>query len=68
MRSAIEIFAGAFDDAEPAWTRLRELAERNDNPQNRCWALLDEAQTRVGRDEVDAAERRWASAGRSRRR
>ena len=55
MRSAIYICSGAFGSAEGAWSRHRELAERKGNPQNLCWSLLDEAETRVGRDEVDAA-------------
>ena len=55
MRAAICICSGAFGAAESAWSRHRELAERKRNPQNLCWSLLDEAETRVGRDEVDAA-------------
>ena len=54
-RSAIYICSGAFAAAESAWRRHRELAERKGNPQNLCWSRLDEAETRVGRDEVDGA-------------
>lgn len=55
MRAAIYICSGAFGSAEGAWSRHRELAERKGNPQNLCWSLLDEAESRVGRDDVDAA-------------
>jgi tetratricopeptide (TPR) repeat protein len=55
MRSAIFICSGAFGRAESAWSRHRELAERKGNPQNLCWSLLDEAETRVGRDEIAGA-------------
>ena len=54
-RSAIYICSGAFGAAEAAWRRHRELAERKDNAQNLCWSQLDEAETRVGRDEIDGA-------------
>jgi class 3 adenylate cyclase/tetratricopeptide (TPR) repeat protein len=57
MRSAIFICSGAFGRAESAWRRHRELAERKGNAQNLCWSLLDEAETRVGLDEIDAAAR-----------
>jgi tetratricopeptide (TPR) repeat protein len=57
MRAAIYICSGAFGSAESAWSRHRELAERKGNAQNLCWSLLDEAESRVGRDEVDAAAR-----------
>jgi hypothetical protein len=30
-------------------------ADARGNAQNMCWSLLDEAETRVGRDEIDAA-------------
>jgi class 3 adenylate cyclase/tetratricopeptide (TPR) repeat protein len=55
MRSAIYLGSGAFGSAESAWSRHRALADRKRNPQNLCWSLLDEAETRVGRDETDAA-------------
>jgi class 3 adenylate cyclase/tetratricopeptide (TPR) repeat protein len=55
MRSAIYICSGAFGSAESAWSRHRTLAEGKRNPQNLCWSLLDEAETRVGRDEVELA-------------
>ena len=58
MRSAIYLGSGAFGSAESAWSRHRSLAERKRNPQNLCWSLLDEAETRVGRDEIDAAAAR----------
>jgi class 3 adenylate cyclase/tetratricopeptide (TPR) repeat protein len=61
-RSMIYISSGAFGSAETAWQRHRELAERKDNPQNLCWSLLDEAETLVGRDEIDAADRALAAA------
>ena len=57
MRSAIYLGSGAFGSAESAWSRHRSLAERKRNPQNLCWSLLDEAETRVGRDETEAAAR-----------
>jgi len=61
-RSMIYISSGAFGSAETAWHRHRELAERKGNPQNLCWSLLDEAETRVGRDEIDAADQALATA------
>jgi hypothetical protein len=57
MRSAIYLGSGAFGSAESAWSRHRSLAERKRNPQNLCWSLLDEAETRVARDETAAADR-----------
>ena len=56
-RSAIYICSGAFGAAETAWRRHRELAERKGNAQNLCWSRLDEAETRVGRDEIAGAAR-----------
>jgi tetratricopeptide (TPR) repeat protein len=61
-QAAIYIFSGRFGTAETAWSRHRELAERKQNPQNLCWSLLDEAQTCVGRDDIDGAERALAAA------
>jgi len=61
-RSMIYISSGAFGSAESAWQRYRELAERTGNSQSVCWSLLDEAETRVGRDEVDAADQALAAA------
>jgi class 3 adenylate cyclase/tetratricopeptide (TPR) repeat protein len=55
MRAAICICSGAFRAAESGWSRHRALAEGKRNPQNLCWSLLDEAESRVGLDEVDAA-------------
>ena len=54
-RSAIRICEGRYADAEPAWRKTRDLAGRNDNPQVLCWSLLDEVETRVGRDQIDGA-------------
>ena len=61
-RSAFHICAGDFRGAEPCWTRTRELAARNENPQLECWSLLDEVQTQVGRGAVDAASRALEAA------
>ncbi|MEA2141595.1 MAG: hypothetical protein QOI64_25 [Solirubrobacteraceae bacterium] len=61
-RAAIYICSGAFEKAEAAWTRHRELAKRKGNPQNMCWSLLDEAEARVGRDEIDGAARALEAA------
>jgi class 3 adenylate cyclase/tetratricopeptide (TPR) repeat protein len=55
MRAAICICSGAFGAAESGWSRHRALAEGKRNSQNLCWSLLDEAQTGVGRDDIDAA-------------
>jgi tetratricopeptide (TPR) repeat protein len=54
-RSAIRICEGNYAAAEEAWRHTRELARRNDNPQVLCWSLLDEVETRIGRDDLDAA-------------
>jgi tetratricopeptide (TPR) repeat protein len=54
-RSALHICAGDFRGAEACWTRTRELADRNENPQLECWSLLDEVQTQVGRGAIEAA-------------
>lgn len=54
-RSAIHICEGDLSAAERAWRRTRELAERNGNPQVMCWSLLDEVETRIGRDETGSA-------------
>jgi tetratricopeptide (TPR) repeat protein len=54
-RSAIHICEGNYGAAEAAWLRTRELGKRNGNPQVLCWSLLDEVETRIGRDEVDQA-------------
>ena len=56
-RSALHICAGDFRGAEPCWTRTREFAARNENPQLECWSWLDEVQTQLGRGDVDAAGR-----------
>ena len=53
-RSALHICAGDFRGAEPCWTRTREFAARNENPQLECWSSLDEVQTQLGRGDVDA--------------
>jgi class 3 adenylate cyclase/tetratricopeptide (TPR) repeat protein len=52
-RSAVHICEGNFDAAETAWTHTRELSKRRHNPQVLCWSLLDEVETRLGRDELD---------------
>lgn len=54
-RSAIQLSRGDMDGAETAWLRTRELAERKGSSTNMCWSLLDEVQTCLGRDEVEAA-------------
>jgi class 3 adenylate cyclase/tetratricopeptide (TPR) repeat protein len=56
-RSALYLCAGDFRGAEPCWTRTREFAARNENPQLECWSWLDEVQTQVGRGDVEAAGR-----------
>src|SRR3981081_2215008 len=48
-RSALQLCRGALPEAEQAWTRTRELAERTGSPVNLCWSLLDEAQTELAR-------------------
>jgi tetratricopeptide (TPR) repeat protein len=61
-RAAIRICEGDYDAAEEAWLHTRELARRNDNPQVLCWSLLDEVETQIGRDQVDAAAATLAEA------
>lgn len=61
-RSALHICAGDFAGAEACWTRTRELAARNANPQLECWSLLDEVQTQAGRGEIEPAARALAAA------
>jgi class 3 adenylate cyclase/tetratricopeptide (TPR) repeat protein len=61
-RSAFHICAGDCRGAEPCWTRTRELADRNANPQLECWSLLDEVQTQFGRGSTDAAAKALAAA------
>jgi class 3 adenylate cyclase/tetratricopeptide (TPR) repeat protein len=54
-RSAVHICEGNFAAAEAAWTHTRDLSRRRHNPQVLCWSLLDEVETRLGRDELDLA-------------
>ena len=61
-RSALHICAGDFRGAEACWTRTRELAARNSNPQLECWSLLDEVQTQVGRGATEPAANALAAA------
>ena len=61
-RSALHICAGDFRRAEACWTRTRELADRNSNPQLECWSLLDEVQTHVGRAATEPAAKALAAA------
>jgi class 3 adenylate cyclase/tetratricopeptide (TPR) repeat protein len=61
-RSALHLCAGDFRGAEACWTRTRELAARNSNPQLECWSLLDEVQSQVGRGATDAAAKALAGA------
>jgi tetratricopeptide (TPR) repeat protein len=61
-RSALHICAGDFAGAEACWTRTRELAARNANPQLECWSLLDEVATQVGRGATEPAVRALAAA------
>jgi class 3 adenylate cyclase/tetratricopeptide (TPR) repeat protein len=56
-RSAVHICEGNFAAAEDAWTHTRDLSKRRHNPQVLCWSLLDEVETRVGRDDLDRAAR-----------
>jgi tetratricopeptide (TPR) repeat protein len=51
-RSALQLCRGALPEAEVAWTRTRELAERTGSPVNLCWSLLDQAQTELARAET----------------
>jgi tetratricopeptide (TPR) repeat protein len=61
-RSALFICRGDFSGAEVCWTRTRELAARNTNPQVEAWSLLDEVQTELARDHIAAAGRALEAA------
>jgi len=61
-RSALHICRGDFSGAEGCWTRTRELAARNGNPQLECWSLLDEVQTQLGRGAIKPAADALAAA------
>jgi len=52
-RSALQLCRGTLAQAEPAWTRTRELAQRTGSRVNLCLSLLDEAQTEVARGRLD---------------
>ena len=54
-RSALHICRGDFRGAEICWTRTRELAARNTNPQVESWSLLDEVQTELARGVTERA-------------
>ncbi len=54
-RSALELCRGDAPAAERAWRRTEELASRTGSEVNRCWSLLDQAQTFLLRDEVAPA-------------
>jgi tetratricopeptide (TPR) repeat protein len=54
-RSALFICRGDFRGAEICWTRTRERAARNTNPQVESWSLLDEVQTALGRGATEGA-------------
>jgi class 3 adenylate cyclase/tetratricopeptide (TPR) repeat protein len=54
-RSALHICRGDFRGAEICWTRTRELAAHDTNPQVESWSLLDEVQTELGRGATAAA-------------
>ncbi|MCW3065448.1 MAG: adenylate/guanylate cyclase, partial [Solirubrobacterales bacterium] len=56
-RSALHICGGDFRGAEACWTRTRELAARNANPQLETWSLLDEVETQIGRGALEPAVR-----------
>jgi tetratricopeptide (TPR) repeat protein len=51
-RSALSLCLGSLPQAEAAWRRTRELAQRTGSPVNRCWSLLDEAQTELAREQT----------------
>ncbi len=55
MRTTIAVCEGDFAFAPTGWMRQRELAERNGNAQLKCWSLLDETDTWLGRGDVDKA-------------
>jgi class 3 adenylate cyclase/tetratricopeptide (TPR) repeat protein len=62
VRTSFSVCEGAFASAAEGWKRQRELAERHDNPQLRCWSLLDEADTCLGTGDVEGAARALEAA------
>ena len=61
-RTTMAICQGDFAFAPTGWKRQRELAERNGNAQLRCWSLLDETDTWLGRGDTEAAARSLEAA------
>ena len=57
VRSTVAHCAGDFINAPSAWTRMREVADRNGNAALRCWSLLDEIETRLAYGETEGAVR-----------
>jgi class 3 adenylate cyclase/tetratricopeptide (TPR) repeat protein len=55
VRTTIAVCEGDFAFAPTGWMRQRELAERNGNAKLKCWSLLDETDTWLGRGDVDKA-------------
>ena len=56
-RTTFELCAGNLNAAEVGWQKTRSLSEHSGNEQMRCWSLLDEALTSLGRGHVSAADR-----------
>ena len=57
VRATVCICEGDFRAAPAAWTRARELAQRNRNAQILCWSMLDEVDTLLGRGKTEDAAR-----------
>ena len=55
VRTTIALCEGDFAFAPTGWMRQRELAERNGNARLKCWSLLDETDTWLGRGDADKA-------------
>lgn len=55
VRSTFMLCQSRYLDAEAAWTRGLLLARRAGNAQIECWCLLDEAETHLGRGDLDSA-------------
>jgi class 3 adenylate cyclase len=62
VRTSVAVCEGDFSVAATGWKRQRELAERNDNAQLRCWSLLDEADTHLGVGDTESAARALEAA------
>ncbi|WP_420467796.1 AAA family ATPase [Panacagrimonas sp.] len=62
VRSTFLLCQEDFSGAEQAWSRALRLAQRIGNAQIECWSLLDQAETHLGRAELDAADRVLATA------